>query len=51
MFVTVFDKKLNIGWGAAKALCESDTNCRVTLIDALPDPTGVSSIKLKEVVS
>jgi len=28
------------GWGAAKALCESGDNCDVTLIDALPDPTG-----------
>ncbi len=30
------------GWGAAKALCESGLNADVTLIDALPDPTGVS---------
>ena len=30
------------GWGAAKALCESEINVDVTLIDALPDPTGVS---------
>lgn len=30
------------GWGAAKALCEND-DVEVTLIDALPDPTGVSS--------
>jgi NADPH-dependent 2,4-dienoyl-CoA reductase/sulfur reductase-like enzyme len=29
------------GWGAAKALCEND-DVDVTLIDALPDPTGVS---------
>jgi len=28
------------GWGAAKALSESDIDCDVTLIDALPDPTG-----------
>jgi len=28
------------GWGAAKALCESGLNAEVTLIDALPDPTG-----------
>lgn len=28
------------GWGAAKALCEQ--GCRVTLIDALPDPTGAT---------
>jgi len=28
------------GWGAAKALCESDVDCDVTLLDALPDPTG-----------
>lgn len=26
------------GWGAAKALCEG--GCRVTIIDAIPDPTG-----------
>ena len=30
------------GWGAAKALCESGMDVDVTLIDALPDPTGVS---------
>merc|ERR1719161_2416492 len=30
------------GWGAAKALCESGVNAEVTLIDALPDPTGVT---------
>lgn len=34
------------GWGAAKALCESGIDCDVTLIDALPDPTGVSSFVL-----
>lgn len=28
------------GWGAAKALVESGLNAQVTLIDALPDPTG-----------
>lgn len=28
------------GWGAAKALCESEVDCEVTIIDALPDPTG-----------
>lgn len=28
------------GWGAAKALSESGLNAQVTLIDALPDPTG-----------
>ena len=30
------------GWGAAKALCQSDVNCDVFLIDALPDPTGAT---------
>ena len=30
------------GWGAAKALCEGMEDVDVTLIDALPDPTGVS---------
>mmetsp|Transcript_19831 Transcript_19831/g.24456 ORF Transcript_19831/g.24456 Transcript_19831/m.24456 type:complete len:622 (+) Transcript_19831:121-1986(+) len=30
------------GWGAAKALCESDVDCDVILIDALPDPTGAT---------
>merc|ERR1719161_1916817 len=30
------------GWGAAKALCESGLNAEVTLIDALPDPTGIT---------
>lgn len=30
------------GWGAAKALCESGVDCDVTLIDALPDPTGAT---------
>jgi NADPH-dependent 2,4-dienoyl-CoA reductase/sulfur reductase-like enzyme len=30
------------GWGAAKALCEGSEDVDVTLIDALPDPTGVS---------
>lgn len=28
------------GWGAAKALCESGIDAEVTIIDALPDPTG-----------
>lgn len=28
------------GWGAAKTLCQSDVDCDVILIDALPDPTG-----------
>jgi len=28
------------GWGAAKALCQSGTDCDVILVDALPDPTG-----------
>ena len=28
------------GWGAAKALCESGVNADVTILDALPDPTG-----------
>ena len=30
------------GWGAAKALCESGVDADVTLLDALPDPTGSS---------
>mmetsp|Transcript_20324 Transcript_20324/g.36511 ORF Transcript_20324/g.36511 Transcript_20324/m.36511 type:complete len:657 (-) Transcript_20324:98-2068(-) len=31
------------GWGAAKALCESGIeNVEVTMIDALPDPTGAT---------
>ena len=30
------------GWGAAKSLCEGMEDVDVTLIDALPDPTGVS---------
>lgn len=30
------------GWGAAKALCESGIDAEVTLIDALPDPTGAT---------
>jgi len=30
------------GWGACKALCESGDNVDVTIIDALPDPTGRS---------
>ncbi|GKY93314.1 hypothetical protein MPSEU_000299000 [Mayamaea pseudoterrestris] len=28
------------GWGAAKALCESGIDADVTILDALPDPTG-----------
>lgn len=28
------------GWGAAKALCESGIDAEVSIIDALPDPTG-----------
>jgi uncharacterized protein with NAD-binding domain and iron-sulfur cluster len=28
------------GWGAAKALCESGAAASVTILDALPDPTG-----------
>mmetsp|Transcript_57379 Transcript_57379/g.140032 ORF Transcript_57379/g.140032 Transcript_57379/m.140032 type:complete len:684 (-) Transcript_57379:1703-3754(-) len=28
------------GWGAAKAICESKEDVEVTLLDALPDPTG-----------
>lgn len=30
------------GWGAAKAICEAKENVEVTLLDALPDPTGAS---------
>ena len=30
------------GWGAAKAICESQENVEVTLLDALPDPTGAT---------
>mmetsp|Transcript_31683 Transcript_31683/g.47878 ORF Transcript_31683/g.47878 Transcript_31683/m.47878 type:complete len:625 (+) Transcript_31683:146-2020(+) len=30
------------GWGAAQALCESSIDCEVTMLDALPDPTGVT---------
>lgn len=30
------------GWGAAKAFCESGVDADITLLDALPDPTGVS---------
>lgn len=30
------------GWGAAKALCESHEDVEVTLLDALPDPTGAT---------
>jgi chemotaxis response regulator CheB len=28
------------GWGAAKALCQSNVDAEVILIDTLPDPTG-----------
>lgn len=30
------------GWGAAKTLCQSGLDAEVVLIDALPDPTGVT---------
>ena len=30
------------GWGAAKALVQASTPVRVTLLDALPDPTGAT---------
>jgi len=30
------------GWGSAKTLCQSGVDAEVILIDALPDPTGVS---------
>ena len=30
------------GWGAAKAICESQEDVEVTLLDALPDPTGTT---------
>ena len=30
------------GWGAAKALCESGIDADITIIDALPDPTGAT---------
>jgi hypothetical protein len=30
------------GWGAAKAICESGIDADVTLLDALPDPTGAT---------
>ena len=30
------------GFGAAKALCESGIDAEVTIIDALPDPTGMT---------
>jgi len=30
------------GWGAAKALCQSNIDCEVILMDALPDPTGTT---------
>lgn len=28
------------GWGVAKSLCESGVDAKVTIIDAIPDPTG-----------
>jgi uncharacterized protein with NAD-binding domain and iron-sulfur cluster len=30
------------GWGAAKALCESGVDADITILDALPDPTGAT---------
>lgn len=30
------------GWGAAKSLCQSKLDAEIILIDALPDPTGVT---------
>lgn len=30
------------GWGAVKALCQSQINADIILIDALPDPTGAA---------
>ena len=30
------------GWGAAKAICQAKENVEVTLLDALPDPTGAT---------
>jgi len=47
---TAFAKKTKIvvvgggwgGWGAAKALVESGDDVEVTLVDALPDPTGAT---------
>jgi len=30
------------GWGAAKALCQSGVDADITIIDSLPDPTGVT---------
>ena len=33
------------GWGAAKALCQSGLDAEVILLDALPDPTGVSGLQ------
>lgn len=30
------------GWGAAKALCQAKEDIEVTLLDALPDPTGLT---------
>ena len=39
------------GWGAAKALCQSGVDADITLIDALPDPTGVSSSSVPSFVA
>ncbi len=30
------------GWGAAKAVCQAQEDVEVTLLDALPDPTGAT---------
>jgi len=30
------------GWGAAKAICQAQEDVEVTLLDALPDPTGAT---------
>jgi uncharacterized protein with NAD-binding domain and iron-sulfur cluster len=35
------------GWGAAKAICEARENVEVTLLDALPDPTGATPFMSK----
>jgi len=32
---------IHLGWGAAKALCESGTDADIILMDAMSDPTGV----------
>ena len=45
---TISKKKIAVvgggwgGWGAAKALCQSKEDIEVILLDALPDPTGMS---------